>query len=531
MGAISSTAAVFHPYAWANSPSLVPYAPLSPAAPTSSVVADNYGLPVTEGSLQSVLSGADVESREPRSDMSGLAGGRVGMEAQGYLYSPQTKAEEILPSVWGKYKGQGRFGGTEGHISTEGLAVFHPAGNGFYFEAAELYAGTPADSTSPVKIEVGRKLEHWNLLDERWQLGIWQPRFLWDYIHPEEVALSGAFLAVEQPGVRFVLFGSPVFVPDRGVPVSAENGQLISQTPWFISPPSQIEVLNRTTNVNYQLAVPPTWSIVQQWSVGWLLHLGAEDAAPGNKGLGPWFQASQAWLPMNQLLLAYHGMLAIDGTTPESAPDTAQVTIYPRVLHHYLTSLETGYQAGVIAFSFSSLWDVPTPDTNVPPDSNIQQTTASVALSPSIDVQFHDPDWGVVRTYVSYLCQWGGNAPDVSNNPASAATSSSGSLFDPRYPYQRAVMFGGSSGLPGARAFGAWLDRVTLSGRILYDLGHQGTILSTDIRFEPLPRWEVNFGADLLGSTEQIAAGQTASDFIGRYQANDDIRGGLSYAF
>jgi hypothetical protein len=446
----------------------------------------------------------------------------LGMEAQAYMYSPQTKTTEILPSIYGKYKGQGELIlGIEGHASLQALAILPPAGSGFYYEAPELYAGSPVASASPIKVELGRKLEHWNLLDERWQLGIWQPRFLWDYIHPQEVGLAGLYLSAEAPGVRLVLYGSYLYVPERGVGINIQNGQLTSQSPFFVSPPSQITVLNVPTAIQYQLNVPSISSIIFRPSAGALLHVGEET--------GPWFQASAAFQPMNQLLESYTGILVVNGS--ESAPNNGVANIYPRVVDHYLTSLETGYQQGIFSTSFSSLWDVPIQQT-IPDGYTSQEVSPAVSLSPSVDLRFRIPNWGAIHTYVSYLVEWGGNAPDYSSNPNSSITTAAGaSAFDVRYPYQHAFMVGGEGGVPGASYLGEWADHVSIGGRFLYDLDHNGTIISLDVRYQPFPRWQINVGADLLGSTEKLAAGTVPVDFIGRYQSNDDFRGGLSYAF
>jgi hypothetical protein len=444
----------------------------------------------------------------------------IGLEAQGYMYSPQTKEAEVLPSVWGKLKTQGElFNGVEGHISLQALAILPPAGSGFYFEAPELYAGTPLASNVDFKVEVGRKLEHWNLLDERWQLGIWQPRFLWDYIHPEEVGLSGAYVTYESPVVRVVLFGSYLFIPERGVDITIQNGQLTSQSPFFVSPPSQATVLNQPTPIDYQLDVPSISSIVLRPSGGALVHIG-EDT-------GPWFQAAGAFLPMNQLIEAYTAQLVVNQNV--NSPDTGVATIYPRVTNHWLLSVETGYQVGILSTSISSLWDVPIQQT-VPANYTSQEVSNSIAVSPSLDLRFHVKNWGTIHGYASYLAQAGGNASDYSGNSSTNVAGASSS-FDVRYPYQQAFMIGGEGGVPGASYLGAWADHVSLSGRWLYDLGHKGTILSMDVRYQPIPRWQVNVGADLLGSSEQLPQGTLPADLIGRYQANDDFRGGLSYAF
>ncbi|MDR3607654.1 MAG: hypothetical protein P4M08_09770 [Oligoflexia bacterium] len=438
----------------------------------------------------------------------------LGLEAQGYMYSPQTQQEEILPSIWGKFKDSGDIMGAQGHISFQALAILPPAGSGFYYEAPEAYIGAPI-ANSAVRVDVGRKLEHWNLLDERWQLGIWQPRFLWDYIHPEEVGLTGVFLSAEGSGVRFVVFGSPLFVPERGVPINIENGQLTSQSPFFVSPPSNVQVLGVPTTVDYQLNVPSISSIILHPSAGYLLHVG--------ENTGPWIQGAQSFSPMNQLITAYSPSLVTTSNT-----SSVEIPVYPRVMSHYLTSVDMGYQVGIFSATLSSLWDVPIQQTIA---SNLvsESVIPSLAISPSVDLRFHIPNWGMVHTYLSFLGQWGGNAPDVAG--PTAVQDITANAGDERYPYQRAYMIGGESGVPGASYLGAWADHVAISARLLYDITHRGTILSADVRFQPLARWQINFGADLLGSTEELAAGQSPVDLIGRYKANDDFRGGLSYAF
>jgi len=404
--------------------------------------------------------------------------------------------------------------------------TYHPDGHSaFAFEIPEAYVGTSED-LGPVQFKVGRKLEHWNHLDEAWRLGIWQPRFRWDYIRPEIVGLTGIFLSIRQPAFKFVVMGSPGFIPERGVQVAVENGAVISRSPWFLPPPSEISILSRKTAVEYHLVLPDTMDIVNRSGINFLFKVGEEKK-------GPWLAAAYAYKPMNQLLLAYDGYLKLN----RDGNKVASANVFPRLLFHHLTSVEAGWEESSFRASISALSERPVRD-YTPEGWTTQEVKPALALSPSVDFAFQGAKEQPIHLGLSYLRVWGGTAPD--RGIGGSFVSEGGSVFESRYPFSQAVLVSLNTSLAALSSSlpNSW-NRVSLHTRLLQDIPNQGTVLSWDLRYRPRSNLEFTVGADILGtSSSEVnsnysignSSGQT-TNFIDRYRSNDRFHAGMSYVF
>jgi hypothetical protein len=373
-----------------------------------------------------------------------------------------------------------------------------------YLELPEFYGGT-SRKLAPVQVVAGRKLEHWSHLDEQWRLGIWQPRFRWDYVHPEAVGLTGVFLRVEQPLFKIVAWASPIFVPERGVQFSSEGGSFESGSRWFVPPPGSVKLINgKETPIHYQLMMPEMSELIN--------HAGASIMARVGRDQGPWGSVGFAHKPVNQLLLASSNMLRQAATADGIHGDAK---IYPRVIYHDLVSFEGGYESERLSAWVSMLGERPMMDAT-PGDWTAQQAEPALALSSTADFSVWGSGDSATRVDLSWLSQWGGNAGDQGRDAAGGASSQ----FEARYPYQHALAAGLRSGI---------FSRVLASTRLLYDVSHQGTIWSTEVRYQPRPSWMVGIGADLLYS--QRGDDPQGADLIGRFNANDRVHAGVSYVF
>ena len=439
----------------------------------------------------------------------------VGFDSSYYFYDSEAKkSQPFYPSIGTRLKGGRQTLWLEGEWNVTAQVIVNPKASQFTVEMPQGYVAT-SRLLGPVQLSVGRRLEHWNHLDEKWGMGLWQPRFRWDYLRPEPVAFTGAYVNVTEKYFQLAAMGSPVFVPDRGVSIDAQIGSISSSSPWFISPPSQILVLNKPTPVNYQLVVPPMAEIVLRPSLSLMARAGQENE-------GPWASVAYSYKPMNQLLLGYDGK---DKLSEVRDGSVVSAQVYPRVLNHHLTSVEAGCNGQVFRGWVSGLLERPVRD-NTPSSWTTQEVADALSMSASAEWTFARPagSFGVPsRLDLSVLRVVGGYAAD--GGPFSTG---SGSVFDSRYPFQTAVSLGLESSLA---PLGGFARRVSGSWRLLQDLGNSGQIVSAELRVRPSPGLMVAVGADVLGSDSAAGSGVTGPDFIGRYRANDRVHAGVSYAF
>lgn len=433
----------------------------------------------------------------------------LGVGAVSYFYSNRPQKDSVFPSFSARWKGIERGPVLEVSGKVNSLLILAPGRSNWYIEAPEAYVGTRR-SLGPVQVQVGRKIERWSGLDETWQLGLFQPRFRWDYMRPEQVGLTGAFLSLDAPKFRFTAFGTPFFIPERGVNISIQNGSVVSQSPWFLPPPSKITIVDRATPVQYTVQVPQIQDIVMHAGAGGMLRVGGET--------GPWASASYAYKPMNQLLLAYDGNLIHDDV---SAP-VAEATVYPRVVYHHIGSLDLGYAHRNFSAGISGLYDVPVRDVT-PERWTTQEVSRARGLNGTMDVRVGGAPAAPTRLELSYLRVWGGNAPD-----GGAFAKGTGSVFDSRYPFQNAMSVGVRGGIPSLS--GSFARSVSGSAKLITDLKNSGNILSAELRLGIQQRWTCAFGFDVLGSTSPVDSSTAGSDFIGRYRSNDRIHTWVSYA-
>jgi hypothetical protein len=411
----------------------------------------------------------------------------------------------------GKWNGKYRTGLLDAGAQADLLLIFNRATDGSakpqpYFEMPELFAGTSPEA-APVSLHLGRKLVHWSRLDESWELGIWQPRYRWDYLHPEIVGMTGAFLSVNTRYFQAVGFASPLFVPERGVPIQTRDGTFASDSRWFIPPPSMIQLYGEDTPVHYNLARPDLSSILIQDDLARNFSLMVRGGAES----GPWASAAYARKPMNQLLLASNGYLR----TSDSRPIFADATIYPHLAYHELASVEGGYSAERVDTWVSLLREWPRPEPT-PAEWTVQQVLPATSASASADIRVAGTQERPLSMDLSYLRRWGGNSGDMGPQ----ASGNGASSFEARYPFQSAWALGVKS---------RPVNMLSGSTRLTYDIGHRGALWSTEVRIHPRESWMLGLGADILSVPETQDV--DGSNLIGRFRANDRVHAGVTYVF
>lgn len=423
----------------------------------------------------------------------------LGAQSIGYL-NPRSSTSEVnsyyFLNARGRYEGEGSVmaGAAEGEVI---IGLNEPELRTLVLP--EAYIGTSPELSS-LRVSVGRRLETWSRADDEWGLGIWQPRFRWDYLNPEPQGLTGTWLEFERTYFRFIGFWSPVYFPDQGPPVRNENGALTSASPWFQMPSQEIELLDEPTALRYTIDRPSIREVVLRPSAGALFRFGAQKGIYGH--------AAYAYKPANQILMAYSGFLDVTDLVVD-------VTLHPRIVNHHVGSLEAGFEGERV-----SVWANLMLENPVIEDAQEDWTTqmflpAKVGAVGAEAKLWRWSDAGWALTRVSALRVIGGNASDF--GPYAARNQS---VFEPHYLFSSIVSLSVDTPLPGAA--GKWF---ALRARFMHELTVNGNLLSLMATAKPGRGWRVFAGADVLGVGEPSAH---SDDFFTRYRGQDRVLGGVS---
>ncbi len=372
-----------------------------------------------------------------------------------------------------------------------------------YLNVREAYGGLNGDTT-PVRALFGRKLEDWSTLDTYWQLGLWQPRFRWNYLNPDAVGLTGFFFSKETANVQASVFASPIYIPELGAQPNLNDGVFTSSNRFVALPPRQIALFGTSLPAKYALDTPPISDIVFNPSVSALVRIGGRQ--------GAWSKASYAYEPVNRIMLAYEGYLYV-------ANQDIEITLHPRIVYHHVAALEGGYTGKRWSAWVSVMGEHPEPDST---PGFWTRETITPALMASTAVDFEAFGQGVQASHfsMSYIFSAGGASPD--QGPLSSPTRS---IFESRYPFRSAASL--RTRIPllnrGTKSF-------ELATKSVYEFTVSGVLLSLDLTYKFDEHWDVGLGGDALGNAGEQATNGGA-DFTYLNRADDRIRGKVSYFF
>jgi len=351
----------------------------------------------------------------------------------------------------------------------------------------------------PVSLHVGRILLPWSLVDDEWAMGVFQPRFIYDFLHPQKVGLAGGFLQFRSADLQLTVFAAPGFVPDRSLPVNVENGRIGSIDPFFHTPISEVNYEGTTTPIAYHLNRGSLSELLLRPAAGVTAQWGGEEGFSAS--------TSYAYKPVNQVLLAYNNLYNLSF-------EVADADIYPRVVMHHAAAADLRYSVSRATGTLSVIREVPVMD-RVPSEWTSQQLAPAWILSPQISWRGRES----FESSASYLRVDGGNAPDLRSGSGPKLVGD-GSVFNPRYPFTSALKFSASDLFwkRGERSLG-WKSQVIL------DLEHRAQAYLHSVAYQPSARWQLRLATDILVSASN------GSDFISRNRANDRFFGAVNYVF
>lgn len=448
-------------------------------------------------------------------------GGYVGLSFENYG-TESTAADNsttLLPQVKARLDAELQNPGFESKLDLEAMARIqtkNPTGSYSqshyrYLRPAQAYISTGPALLPPMQVSFGRKKISWLEMDETWRLGIWQPRFRWDYLRPELDGLTGFFVeSRELSEVTLSAAFHPIHIPDLEAPLDFDKGRCNSISPWGACPNDKITLFNQSTETRYYLAKPKLQDVLLNPGFSLRARLGAS--------MGPWLQMGYAYKPMNQFLMAYQGGLMLKGGTPPEA----QVNLFPRVVYHQLVSLEGGTRSERWEGSVSILSDQPintrTESEQNNPLLNFQNAAHAISFSPRLEWAL----FGRARGELSYLKVWQGAQADTG-----PLQEGQGTLFFSRYPFQEAVRLGVHLPVKGL-AEGQVYSRF----EVTHDFASDTTLLSEEISYQASRHFSFQVALDLLGvGRRNDPLTSVGHNYVSRYRANDRILGGVRYVF
>ncbi|NDG85314.1 MAG: hypothetical protein EBX52_09815, partial [Proteobacteria bacterium] len=256
--------------------------------------------------------------------------GSVGLDSSSFFYksdSRGTSSTTVQATVL--MKRDSTIFHSAGDLSLYSFVTNTPA---IGVESREFYTQTRAGLLGDVTISVGRKIEPWSKLDGTWRMmSLWSPRWTWDELHPQVVGMTGVYASYSTPNFKATLFGSPIAIPERGTPVSEQNGNIVSSNPFWKPLPSKIKVLGADAPVNYSLIMPPMQDILFRPNFAARVRMDLDS--------GFFFSANSGVLPVHMVQMAAEPFLSTSGSESK-----LNVNIRPQFPMRNINTVETGFE-------------------------------------------------------------------------------------------------------------------------------------------------------------------------------------------
>lgn len=424
---------------------------------------------------------------------------RVGLTTNSYLTNSKETVADQGTGNMGLNVGVRGIGHKENFVfGVEGDSLYGlRRANYRYLDIAEAFLGYDRKDYFAY---VGRKRFEWSAMDSYWGLGLFQPRFRWDYLNERENGLFGLFLGRRAELFQTTFYISPIFIPEQGAPFDIDGGACKTASPWFSCPASAVFLFNQSTDVRFSLDLPPVQKLIQHWGTGATVRVGRD--------LGPFARLAYTRKPMNQLLLSFEGQLNLS---------TLQIpaVIRPRVLYHSLYGADLGWNLPRHSATLSGI--VERPERDVTPASwNTQEAYNATLTAVTLKSMPFEGKFRHTRLELAYFHREKGNGAD--RGPFIQPGSG---IFEPRYALKNAFAFSVFTPI-----LDRWARSFLASTKFVWDTANQGNILQTDFYYRAFSKTYFNIGLDMLGSESRSPV-----DFISRYQRNDRVRGSVAYVF
>ena len=455
---------------------------------------------VSPSSAQAAQGTSTVKRKAPRKQAKTDPLLKFDLAAIGYS-SPSPVDEGFLQQFQAEldYKKKGEFSAGVNVI----LGSFSTP-NSMYYALPEAYISYGDKFTS---FNLGRKIENLSQSDKNFNFGLIQGFTTNDFIDYTQNGLVTLSMHYNTgSNVGFYVGYSPMFIPNQGPSLKAEDGKIVSSNRWATSPPKEFKFGDQNKEIIYAIRDFKLADIVLNSGFIANFYVGENRARPT-------FMATFSQKPINELALARD-------TFGDIATFQGNVLLTPVVLTHEVYSADLNLDRGMLKTTFSYLGDLPT--NKKAPELETMQTLNPLSIaSVYVGLDLSEMLNRKLEAYVMAADISGGEIRDLTSDGQSGSFSFATSRTQFKKPIR--------SGIKGEMA--------TLYNRPLkadlsltYDQQLKGSLLSTKINYAASNSLSFTLSADIIGVENENVDG-TQSNYLDQNQGNDRVSAGVGYAF
>lgn len=374
----------------------------------------------------------------------------------------------------------------------------------FYYTLSQGYIGFGSIDSN---IAIGRKKENLSLADSFFHLGLIQSNFTNDNINFIEGGLTGISARYSSNGIGVLANFMPIFIPNQGPQIKAEDGRIVSSNRWASSPPSKFKFGEEYKDINYAIRDYNIADIIS--NSGYMLHAYIGQ----HKTNRPILAATYAKKPVNEVALSRD-------TYSDISNFEGYVFLTPVVLKHQVQAADLNLDYENINSTISYLADEPDNKDaaglevlqNLSP-LKIVSIYASLDLSEIINKKF--------KVYIAAADISGGEIRDLNSEKKESIFSVSNS----RTLFKKPVCLG----LKGEMFF-IYNEALESDVSLTYDQELKGSLLSMQFKYSPFKNMGINISTDLIGVENELPA-DVQGNFLDQNKANDRFSAGIDYVF
>lgn len=394
--------------------------------------------------------------------------------------------------------------------------LISPIEKKFYINATEFYLSNKSKSLS-----IGRKQQQWSWLDSYWDMGLWQPRFMWEKASPDQIGLLGFFYNKQwSKKIKSLFYVSPLYLPEFSAGSHREDGRFSSENPWFNPPVGLVEIPGLgERDIFYEVNKPAFIDVALRPSIGFMTRLGEASN---------WAQVSYAYKPHNKLftnidesLILGEDKIVLDGEETdiiEPRSVDARVEVLPELFYHHLLGVES-------QFTLSSKWSLMTAyqfeaaDRELNFNSEITYKGLSDGRIGAIAFKrFFSSELSSAYVSLGYMKLSGGDEPDKGK-----LASEEKSLFANHYRFKNAIK--AEAFFPQVFLLNKYFSS---NSSVIYDLDFDGIVFSHKMNMSYNESWKFSLSVDLIGLLDDQ---DIKKSFMSSYRSNDNVSVGVSYVF